>query len=139
MAAMAGLRQMPMSSGSTPVWFQIHQVRNAATTIIAPCARLMTFMTPKTRVNPDDMSAYTPPASRPRISVCRRSVMCGLPRSVRWSLPVRLRVEEVRVRAVLGCDDLQLARLELREQELTLRATGRVPAQRADDRLDRVL
>ena len=54
---MNGVRITPTTSGSMPVWSQIHDVMNAASTIVVAWARLSTFMTPNVSVNPDDMSA----------------------------------------------------------------------------------
>ena len=47
----------PSSSGSIPVRSHSHQVMKAAAISSAPCARLMTFITPKISVKPDDISA----------------------------------------------------------------------------------
>jgi hypothetical protein len=63
------------SSGSSPRLCHSVKVRNAASTANAPWARLITRMTPKIRVRPDAIRAYSAPTSTPRMSVCTRDVM----------------------------------------------------------------
>src|SRR5882757_5631321 len=88
---------IPSTSGSTPVCRHIHHDRYAPRISNAPWARLMTSMTPKINVNPDDINAYTPPMSTPKISVCSRRVMPAPHQSLPVyppSLPRRLRVDD---------------------------------------------
>src|SRR3954466_5888534 len=139
------------TSGSSPVAVQIEYVRNAARMRNAPCATLMTFMTPKISDSPDAISAYTPPISSPRMMAWTSSVT-ALPRP-RWpgDLPAarprcehppsrsrRLLDDRLRRGRGLREHDLRLAVLPLADQELALRRPGLVPLQRAEDRVDAV-
>ena len=56
-ANIAGVVIKIATSGSSPVSVQIENVRNAARIRNAPCAMLITRMTPKISVRPDASSA----------------------------------------------------------------------------------
>src|SRR3954454_4055663 len=141
-------------SGSSPVAVQIEYVRNAAKIRNAPCATLITFITPKISVSPEAISAYTPPMRRPRTIAWTNSVMDGVaPRRCRpggapsgaarpaGPHPSRSGVllhDGLRRRGVLGQHDLRLAVLPLADQELSLRRARLVPLERPEDRVDAV-
>src|SRR5262245_27757298 len=109
---------------------------------------LITRMTPKIRVRPDASSAYTPPTRMPRMRVWTNCVMTGRGRrSGAWAPPPSISLlgrglvaldDVVACGGVLRQHDLRLAALPLADEELPLRAAVRVPAQRAEDRVDRV-
>src|SRR5215218_7549604 len=135
---MTGVVTTAAAIGSSPNRRHSSKVSSPARTSRAPWATLMMFMTPKIRVRPEAISAYTPPTSRPRMSVSVAWVTAaGLPRLA--LLPVGLGEHHaVGGGHVLGQHDLGLAALPLGEQEVGLRRAGRVPAQRAEDGVDLV-
>src|SRR4051794_25772016 len=118
----------------------------------APCATLMTPITPKISVSPEAISAYTPPIRSPRMIAWTNSVMVASPAgrpggapldAVRPaapcpSLPGVPLDDALRRRGVLGQDDLRLAVLPLADQELPLRGARLVPLERPEDRVDAV-
>src|SRR5215208_5703369 len=150
---MIGVVITAASSGSIPNSVQNIHERNAAKIRSAPCATLITSITPKISVNPDASSAYTPPIRRPRITtwmncVSVRSSESGrggrarstAPPSSLLLRPIRLRVHDrVGGRRVLRRDDLLVAVLPLCEQERLLRRTRLVPAEGPEDRLHLVV
>src|SRR3954454_12748281 len=149
---MSGVVTRMDTRGSSPVAFQSVHVMNAAAIRNAPCAMLITFMTPKISVSPEASSAYTPPIRRPRITVWSSSVIWRFPDrggpgrhaphpaagSARRRGPVGLD-HLVGRRGALRQHDLRLAVLPLADQELALRAALLVPAQRSEDRVDLVV
>src|SRR5919202_6486871 len=135
-ANISGVLNTTATSGSIPVARQIVYVRNAARIRNAPCAMLITRMTPKISVRPDASSAYVPPISRPRTTVWTSSVTRRDDASLGARLPARH--DLVGRRRLLGQHDLRRAVLPLADEELALRAAVLVPAQRAEDRVDRV-
>src|SRR5574341_1193758 len=123
--------------GSSPVRFHSSNVSSADSTSSAPCATMLMFMTPKIRVSPAAKSAYTPPHSKPRMTVS--SAWVTQASSSRLAGPGGLRVDHgLGGGDVLWQDDLGLALLPLGEEEVGLGRPGLVPAQRAEDRRDLV-
>src|SRR3954454_16761540 len=98
---------------------------------------LITRMTPKISVRPEASRAYVPPISRPRTIVWTNWVTRRDDASLRARLPAR--DDLVGRRGLVGQHDLGLAVLPLADEELALRAAVLGPAQRAEDRVDRVL
>src|SRR5829696_7722009 len=150
---MIGVVITAASSGSIPNSVQNIHERKAAKIRSAPCATLITSITPKISVRPDASSAYTPPIRRPRITTWMNCVSArsseggrgGRARSTARPAslllrPIRLRVHDVvGGRRVLRCDDLLVAVLPLCEQERLLRRAGLVPAEGPEDRLHLVV
>src|SRR6516164_1597175 len=102
--------------------------------ISAPCATLITRMTPKPRASPLAIRAYTPPVRRPRMQAwtktCMRRVLAS---------PGRLRRERLRDRDLRREDREQLALHPLDEQVLPVRLAVGVPGQVPLDRRPRAL
>src|SRR3954454_644921 len=125
-----------MRSGSTPVVLQTHQVTMATAISVAPWATLTMCITPNTSVRPDAIRAYTPPMSSPRTIACSSWSMVNRILSCRpsGSVPAGLGVDHfLRGRGLGRPDDLDLAALPLCQQEVVLRSTRLVPAERSQD------
>src|SRR3954451_8366973 len=134
-------------SGSSPVAVQIEYVRNAATMRNAPCATLITFITPKISVSPEAISAYTPPIRSPRMMAWTNSVMVvspdcrpsgAPPGAARPAAPYPSRArglldDGLGRRGRLRQHDLRLAVLPLADQYLPLRGARLVPLERPED------
>src|SRR4051794_25304683 len=148
-ANIAGIVIAIVSSGSSPVAVQIEYVRNAPTMRNAPCATLMTPITPKISVSPDAISAYTPPIRSPRMIAWTNSVMVASPGcrpsgtppgAARPAAPYPSRArglldDGLGRRRRLRQHDLRLAVLPLADQELALRGARLVPLERPEDRV----
>src|ERR671924_1297373 len=118
----------------------------------APCAMLITRMTPKIRVSPDASRAYTPPISRPRMRVWMDSVTPRRPRAFCGASATRpaeshpfvllrppSRDDLLRRRRLVRQHDLRHSALPLTDEELAFGSPLIIPAERSQDGVDRVL
>src|SRR5664279_212289 len=105
----------------------------APSTISAPWATLTTRMTPKARVRPLAMSAYTPPVRRPRMHAWMRRCTGEGPGAPVLALPGGLGNGRRVSRDVRRVDREQLASDPLDEAVVALRAAVGVPAEVALD------
>src|ERR1700753_1386806 len=95
----------------------------------AEWAIITTRMMPKERASPAASRAYSPPRSRPRMTLWKTSI---------GRSPGRLRIDQVGLLGLGREHDLDVVADPLLDHVGALRVARGVPFQRADDRLDRV-
>src|SRR5680860_46050 len=126
----------------------------------AAWAILMIFITPKMRVSPETISAYTPPVSNPITATWIITLIdgrfttstsphwgtgtrCRFPSNVSFSylfpLPLRLRPDRISLAAIAGIRDDEVTTLPLEHHEGALRLAKLVEAERTHDRLEGAL